>query len=51
VAQHRFGVGYEAYRNVTLNFTTFMGRQLVTAQSATPERWLKRLQMDVNYKF
>jgi hypothetical protein len=51
IAQHRFGVGYEAYRNVTLDFTTFIGRQLVTAQSATPERWLKRLQMDVNYKF
>lgn len=51
VAQHRIEAAYQAYRNVTLNFTTWLGRQLVTAQSPTPERLLKRLQFDVNYKF
>jgi hypothetical protein len=51
VAQHRIEAAYQAYRNVTLNFTTFLGRQLVTAQSATPERQLTRIQFDVNYKF
>lgn len=51
VAQHRIEAAYQAYRNVTLNFTTFLGRQLITAQSATPERRLTRMQFDVNYKF
>jgi hypothetical protein len=51
VAQHRIEAAYQAYRSVTLNFTTFLGHQLVTAQSATPERRLTRMQFDVNYKF
>jgi hypothetical protein len=51
VAQHRIEAAYQAYRNVTFNFTTFIGRQPITAQSATPERWLTRLQFDMNYKF
>jgi hypothetical protein len=51
VAQHRIEAAYQAYPNITLNFTSFVGRQLITAQTLTPERWLKRLQFDVNYKF
>jgi hypothetical protein len=50
VAQHRIEGAYQAYPNVTLALTTFIGRQLVTEQ--TPEeRWLKRMQFDFNYKF
>jgi hypothetical protein len=48
---HRVEVYYQAYKNVTLGFTGLIGRQLVTAQSLTPERWLKRLQFDAVYKF
>lgn len=51
VAQHRVEAAYQAYSNVTLNLTTFIGRQLITAQTPTEERWLKRLQLDFNYKF
>ncbi len=48
---HRIEVFYQAYKNVQLGFTGLIGRQLVTAQSATPERWLKHLQFDAVYKF
>lgn len=51
VAQHRVEAAYQAYPNVTLNLTTFIGRQLITAQTPVEERWLKRLQLDFNYKF
>jgi len=51
VAQHRVEAAYQAYPNVTLNLTTFIGRQLITAQTPIEERWLKRLQLDFNYKF
>lgn len=51
VAQHRIEAFYQAYKNVTLGFTGLIGRQLLTSQSATPERWLKRLQFDVVYRF
>jgi len=51
VANHRLEYSYQAYRNITLGFTTFIGRQLVTSTSATPERFLKRLQFDLIYKF
>ena len=51
VAQNRIEVYYQAYKNITLGFTGLIGRQLVTAQSLTPERWLKRLQFDIVYKF
>lgn len=50
VAQHRIEAGYQAYSNVTLNLTTFIGRRLITSQSPE-ERYLKRLQLDFNYKF
>jgi hypothetical protein len=51
VAQHRVEAYYQAYKNVTLGFTGYIGRQLVTAQSPNLERYLKRLQFDVIYSF
>jgi len=48
---HRVEVYYQAYKNITVGMTGLFGRQLVTAQSATPERWLKRFQFDVVYSF
>ena len=51
VTTHRFNFGYQAYRNVTLNYTVLFGRQLQTATSPTIEPWLKRMQFDVVYKF
>ncbi len=50
-ANHRLEVYYQAYKNITVGFTGLIGRQLVTAQSVTPERWLKRWQFDMIYKF
>lgn len=50
VFTHRLNVGYQAYRNVNLTFTSLLGRQLTTATSAE-ERIVKRLQFDVVYKF
>ncbi len=50
VLTHRLNFGYQAYRNVNLTFTTLFGRQLTTATSAQ-ERILKRLQIDLLYKF
>jgi hypothetical protein len=55
VAQHRVDLFYQAYKNITLGFTGLIGRQLQTASSPTGvvplERYLKRLQFDVVYKF
>lgn len=51
VAQHRIEGAYQLYPNVVFNATAFIGRQLVTAQTPTLERFTKRLQFDVNYKF
>lgn len=51
VAQHRLEFLYQAYKNITFGFTGLIGRQLITAQSPTPERYLKRFQFDVAYKF
>lgn len=51
VVNHRFNFGYQAYRNVTLNYTLLVGRALQTAFSPTEEDWLKRMQFDVVYKF
>ena len=51
VAQHRIEGAYQAYPNVTLALTTFIGRQLITEQTPNEERWLKRMQFDFNYKF
>lgn len=43
---HRLGADYKALRNVSLSFTGLFGRPL-----ATPEAYLKRLQLDVLYTF
>lgn len=51
VANHRFEFYYQAYKNITLGMTGFIGRQLVTAQSPTLERQLKRFQFDIIYAF
>jgi len=51
VAQHRIEAFYQAYRNITFGFTGFLGRQLVTAQSPTEERLLKRFQFDTIFTF
>ena len=55
IAQHRIEIFYQAYRNITVGMTGFFGRQLVTATSpsasVTPERYLKRFQFDLLYKF
>jgi len=48
---HRFNVGYQAYKNVTLNYTLLVGRALQTSTSPTREDFLKRMQFDVIYKF
>lgn len=48
---HRFNVGYQAYKNVTLGYTLLVGRALLTATSPDEEPWLKRMQFDVIYKF
>jgi len=51
VANHRLEYFYQAYRNINLGFTALIGRQLTTASSPTKERFLKRLQFDLLYKF
>jgi hypothetical protein len=51
VVNHRFGFGYQAYKNLRLNYTLLVGRQLVTATSPVEEPWLKRMQFDATYKF
>jgi hypothetical protein len=50
VLTHRLNIGYQANRNVNFTFTSLFGRQLTTASSAE-ERILKRLQLDLVYKF
>jgi hypothetical protein len=50
IANHRLEYAYQAYKNVNLGFTAFIGRQLVTG-TAAKERLLKRLQFDLIYKF
>jgi len=50
VLTHRLHAGYQAYRNVNLGFTALFGRQLTTATSAE-ERILKRMQLDLVYRF
>ena len=51
VANHRMDYLYQLNKNVQMGFTGLIGRQLVTSASATPERFLKRLQFDLIYKF
>jgi len=50
VLTHRLNLGYQANRNVNLGFATLFGRQLTTAVSPE-ERFLKRMQIDLIYKF
>ena len=51
VSQHRVEAFYQAYKNVQLAFTGFIGRPLNFGSTAPPENYLKRLQFDVIYKF
>jgi uncharacterized coiled-coil protein SlyX len=51
VAEHRIEAYYQAYPHVQVGFTGLIGRQLVTAQSLTEERWLKRFQFDTIFGF
>jgi len=51
VSQHRVEAFYQAYKNVQLAFTGFIGRPLNFGGAAPPENYLKRLQFDVIYKF
>ncbi len=50
VLSHRLNFGYQTHKNITLGFTGLFGRQLTTSSSAE-ERILKRLQLDLIYKF
>jgi hypothetical protein len=50
-ANHRLEFYYQAYKNITVGVTGLFGRQLVNAQSPTPERYVKRFQFDVVYAF
>ncbi len=51
VTQHRAEVLYQAYNNVTLAFTGFLGRPLNWGKTPPPEDILQRYQFDVIYKF
>jgi hypothetical protein len=51
VSQHRVEAFYQAYKNVQLTFTGYIGRPLNFGSTAPPENLLKRLQVDVIYKF
>lgn len=51
VVEHRIEVYYQAYPHVQIGWTGLIGRQLITAQSSTPERWLKRFQFDSIFSF
>ncbi len=51
VVEHRVEAYYQAYPHVQVGVTGLIGRQLVTAQSATLERWLKRWQFDTIFSF
>jgi hypothetical protein len=51
VAQHRVEAYYMAAPHVQVGVTGLIGRQLVTAQSTTLERYLKRWQFDTIFSF
>lgn len=51
VIEHRVEALYQAYPHVQLGVTGLIGRQIVTAQSPTEERWLKRWQFDTIFSF
>ncbi len=48
---HRISLGYQLHRNVAFRFTGLFGRSLSTATSPGKERFNKRLQFDMSYKF
>ena len=51
VAEHRLEAYYQAAPHVQVGVTGLIGRQLVTAQSAALERYLKRWQFDTVFAF
>jgi hypothetical protein len=51
VTQHRLEAFYQAYNNVQLAFTGFLGRPLNWGKTTPPEDILQRYQFDVIYKF
>ena len=51
VTQHRVEASYQAYNNVQLAFTGFLGRPLNWGKTTPPEDILQRYQFDVIYKF
>jgi hypothetical protein len=51
VSQHRIEIFYQAYQNVELGFIGLFGRPLVTSSSPQRESLVKRLQLDVTYRF
>jgi hypothetical protein len=51
VSQHRAEVFYQAFNNVQLAFTGFLGRPLNFGSANPPEEILQRYQFDVIYKF
>ena len=51
VIEHRVEAAYQAYPHVQFAVTGLIGRQIVTAQSPTEERWLKRWQFDTIFSF
>jgi type II secretory pathway component PulJ len=51
VIEHRIEAYYQAYPHVQMGATGLIGRQIVTAQSPTLERWLKRWQFDTIFSF
>ncbi len=51
VVEHRFEAYYQALAHVQVGVTGLIGRQLVTAQSPSVERYLKRLQFDTIFTF
>ena len=51
VVEHRLEAYYQAYPHVQMGVTGLIGRQLITAQSPTEERWLKRWQFDTIFSF
>jgi hypothetical protein len=51
VIEHRVEAYYQTYPHVQMGVTGLFGRQIVTAQSPTLERWLKRWQFDTIFSF
>jgi TolA-binding protein len=51
VVEHRVEAYYQAYSHVQVGVTGLIGRQIVTAQSPTLERWHRRWQFDTIFNF